>query len=99
MLGNGEGQEVELSATSSAMAEAVAMDTRGKTLIERVEPILTWRNFSPTTPNSRQFVATLTENIIPDLPNNHEGSGRGVDAGKGSAGCEGQVAACGELEG
>ena len=38
--GHGEGAEVELSAASAAVANAVAMDTRGKTLLERVEPIL-----------------------------------------------------------
>ena len=67
--GHGEGAEVELSAASAAMAKAVAMDTRGKTLLERVEPILSSRiSFSPTTPTLRQFIAA-TENIIPDLPN------------------------------
>ena len=38
--GHGEGAEVELSAASAAVAKAVTMDTRGKTLLERVEPIL-----------------------------------------------------------
>ena len=38
--GHGEGVEVELSAASAAVAKVVAMDTRGKTLLERVEPIL-----------------------------------------------------------
>ena len=38
--GHGEGAEVELSAASAAVAKAVAIDTRGKTLLERVEPIL-----------------------------------------------------------
>ena len=38
--GHGEGAEVELSAASAAVAKAVAMDTRGKTLLERVERIL-----------------------------------------------------------
>ena len=38
--GHGEGAEVELSAASAAVAKAVAMDTRGKTLLERVEPTL-----------------------------------------------------------
>ena len=38
--GHGEGAEVELSAASAAVAKAFAMDTRGKTLLERVEPIL-----------------------------------------------------------
>ena len=109
--GHGEGAEVELSAASAAMAKAVAMDTRGKTLLERVEPILSnLEKFSPTTPTSRQFIAALTENIIQQQQqsssssssssgNNHEGSGRGVGAGRVSAGREGQVAACGELEG
>ena len=31
---------MELSAASAAVAKAVAMGTRGKTLLERVEPIL-----------------------------------------------------------
>ena len=38
--GHGEGAGVELSAASAAVAKAVAMDARGKTLLERVEPIL-----------------------------------------------------------
>ena len=38
--GRGEGAEVVLSAASAAVAKAVAMHTRGKTLLERVEPIL-----------------------------------------------------------
>ena len=32
--GHGTGAEVELSAASAAVAKAVAMDTRGKTLLE-----------------------------------------------------------------
>ena len=32
--GHGEGAEVQLSAASAAVAKAVAMDTRGKTLLE-----------------------------------------------------------------
>ena len=46
--GHGEGAEVELSAASAAVAKAVAMDTRGKTLLERVErqkhPCNMWKN-------------------------------------------------------
>ena len=38
--GHGEGAEMELSAASAAVVKAVAMDTRGKMLLERVEPIL-----------------------------------------------------------
>ena len=38
--GHGEGAEVELSATSAAVADVVAMDNKGKTLLERVEPII-----------------------------------------------------------
>ena len=38
--GHGVGAEVELSAESTAVAKAVAMDNRGKTMLERVEPIL-----------------------------------------------------------
>ena len=38
--GHGEGAEVEISAASAAVAKAVAIDTRGKTRLERVEPIL-----------------------------------------------------------
>ena len=37
---HGEGANVELSAASAAVAKAVAMDNRGKTLLERVEPVL-----------------------------------------------------------
>ena len=67
--GHREGAEVELFAASAAVAKAVAMDTRGNTLLERMEPILSnLEKFSPTTPTSRQFIAALTENIISDLP-------------------------------
>ena len=38
--GHGEGAEVELSEASAAVAKAVAMDNKGKTLLESVEP--TW---------------------------------------------------------
>ena len=38
--GHGEGAEVELSAASAAVAKAVAMESKGKTLLERVEPIM-----------------------------------------------------------
>ena len=38
--GHGDGAEVELSAASTAMAKAAAMDTRRETLLERLEPIL-----------------------------------------------------------
>ena len=38
--GHGEGAEVELSAASAAVAKAVATDNKGKTLLERVEPIM-----------------------------------------------------------
>ena len=39
-LGHGEGAEVDLSEASAAVAKAVAMDRKGKTLLERVEPIM-----------------------------------------------------------
>ena len=49
--GHGEGAEVELSA-ASAVAKAVAMNARGKTLLERVEPILSnLENFFANNPN------------------------------------------------
>ena len=38
--GHGEGAEVDLSEASAAVAKAVAMDSKGKTLLERVEPIM-----------------------------------------------------------
>ena len=38
--GHGEGTEVNLSAASAAVAKAVAMDTRGQTVLQRVDPIL-----------------------------------------------------------
>ena len=66
---HGEGAEVELSAASAAVAKADAMDNRAKTLVERVEPIMSnWRSVSTTTLTLRQFIAALTGNIIPDLP-------------------------------
>ena len=51
--GHGEGAEVELSAASAAVAKAVAMDTRGKTLLERVEPILS--NLEKFSANNHNF--------------------------------------------
>ena len=38
--GHGEGAEVELSEASAAVTKAVAIDNKGKTLLERVEPIM-----------------------------------------------------------
>ena len=38
--GHGEGAEVELSEASAVVAKAVAMDNKGKTLLERVEPVM-----------------------------------------------------------
>ena len=38
--GHGKGAKVDLSASSAAVVTAVAMDTGGETLLERVEPIL-----------------------------------------------------------
>ena len=67
--GHGEGAEVELSAASAAVAKAVAMDNKGKTLLERVEPIMSnLESCLTTTLISRQSIAALTGNIIPDLP-------------------------------
>ena len=58
--GHGEGAEVELSAASAAVAKAVAMDTRGTTLLERVAPILSnLEKFFANNPTSRQFIACL----------------------------------------
>ena len=43
---------VELSAASAAVAKAVAMDNKGKTLLERVEPIMSnLENFFDNYPN------------------------------------------------
>ena len=67
--GHGEGAEVELSAASAAVAGAVAMDTRGKTLLERVEHIMSnLEKFFANNPNFETVYAALTEHIIPDLP-------------------------------
>ena len=38
--GHGEGAEVDLAEASAAVAKAVAMDNKGKTLLERLEPIM-----------------------------------------------------------
>ena len=60
---------MEFSAASAAVAKAVTMDTRGESLLERVEPILSnLEKFFANTPNFETVIATLTENIIPDLP-------------------------------
>ena len=52
--GHGESAEVELSAAPAAVAKAVAMDTRGKTLLERVEPIMS--NLEKFLANNPNFV-------------------------------------------
>ena len=38
--GHAEGTEVDLSEASAAVTKAVAIDNKGKTLLERVEPIM-----------------------------------------------------------
>ena len=48
--GHGEGAEVELSAAAAAVAKAVAMDTRGNTLLERMEPILSCLLYTSPSP-------------------------------------------------
>ena len=63
--GHGEGAEVELSEASAAVAKAVAMGSKGKTLLERVEPIMS--NLEKFLA-SRQLIAALKGIIIPDLP-------------------------------
>ena len=63
--GHGEGAEVELPEASAAVAKAVAMDSKGKTLLERVEPIMS--NLEKFLA-SRQLIAALKGIIIPDLP-------------------------------
>ena len=67
--GHGEGAEVELSAASAAVAKAVAMDNKGKTLLERVEPIMSnLEKFFDNYPKFETVYRALTGNIIPDLP-------------------------------
>ena len=89
---------MELSAASAAVGKAVAMDTRGKTPLERGEPILSHlEKFFANNPNF-ETVYRGSDGKYHPCRYNHEGSGREVGAGKVSAGCEGQVAACGELE-
>ena len=59
--GHGEGAEVELS--------AVAMDNKGKTLLERVEPIMSdLEKFFDNYPNFETVYRASEGNIIPDLP-------------------------------
>ena len=59
---------MELSAASAAMAKAVAMDTRGKTLLERVEPILSnLEKFLANNPNFEK-VYRGSDGKYPDLP-------------------------------
>ena len=62
--GHGEGAEVELSAAYSAVAKAVALDTRGKTLLERVEPILSnLEKFFAKQPQLRDSLSRLGRKI------------------------------------
>ena len=51
--GHGEGAEVEVSAASAAVAKAVATENKGKTLLERVEPIMS--NLEKLFDNSPNF--------------------------------------------
>ena len=51
--GHGEGAEVGLSAASAAVAKAVATENKGKTLLERVEPIMS--NLEKLFDNSPNF--------------------------------------------
>ena len=67
--GHGEGAEVELSAASAAVAKAVDIDTRGKTLLERVVPILyNLEKFFANNPNFETVYRGSDGSIIPDLP-------------------------------
>ena len=60
---------MELSAASAAVAKAVAMDNKGKTLLERVEPIMSnLEKFFDNYPKFETVYRALTGNIIPDLP-------------------------------
>ena len=99
--GHGEGAEVELSAASVAVAKAVAMDARGKTLLERVEPIMS--NLEKFFANNPNFETVYRGSDGKYHPGPAEiftkALAEGVGAGNVSAGREGQVAACGELEG
>ena len=66
--GHGEGAEVELSASSAVVANAVVMDTTGKTLLERVEPILSnLEKFLANNPNFEK-VYRGSDGKYPDLP-------------------------------
>ena len=65
---------MELSAASAAVAKAVAMDTRGETLLERVEPILSNLekffannpNFETDHPGSAEIITkALVEGLAP----------------------------------
>ena len=67
--GHGDGAEVELSAASAAVGKAVAMDTRGKTPLERGEPILSnLEKFFANNPNFETVYRGSDGSIIPDLP-------------------------------
>ena len=48
--GHGEGAEVDLSEASAAVAKAVAMDSTGKTLLEKVEPIMSCLLYTSPSP-------------------------------------------------
>ena len=67
--GHDEGAEVELSAASAAVSKAVAMDNKGKTLLERVESIMSnLEKLFDNYPNFETVYRASEGNIIPDLP-------------------------------
>ncbi len=65
--GHDAGADVELSAASAAVAKAVAMDSRGKTFLERVEPIMSnLEKFFGENPNFEAVYRSSEGEYLPD---------------------------------
>ena len=67
--GHADGADVDLSEASAAVAKAVAMEKKGKTMLERVEPILSnLEALFAENPNIAQIYRDSEGNSVPGPP-------------------------------
>ena len=67
--GHADDADVDLTEASAAVAKAVAMDKRGKTMLERVEPILSnLEALFAETPTFRKYIVIPRGHSIPGPP-------------------------------
>ena len=67
--GHADGADVDLSGASAAVAKAVAMEKKGKTMLERVEPILSnLEALFAENPNIAQIYRDSEGNSVPGPP-------------------------------